>query len=193
MSVGEVASVVAAAAAAVAAIAAWRSTTISARTLQRSMEPFLIAQPLLVLNQQVHFEVHNGGGGLALTCAFIFVTDTERASGYLGLGTLKAGEHVRVRTTIQPPHASSTVRGIVACRDATGAVWAWSVGGVDRRQIAQLVEVTGDEPRAETIFAAYYPDIDLARLVPARCDVLTPAELERHRAQSSERLSDVPA
>jgi hypothetical protein len=192
MSVGDVAQVVAAAAAAVAAFAAWRSTAISARTLQRSMEPLLVAQPLVVRQQQIHLEVHNGGGGIALTSAFIVVTDTEKAAGYLGLGTLKPGEHVRVRTTLRPPPHSINVRGIVVCRDAAGAVWAWQMGGVDRREIARLVDISGEEPRGDTIFAQYFPEIDLGQLHPVACDVLTPAELEKARSESTERLRDLP-
>jgi hypothetical protein len=68
-----VAQVVAASSAALAAGEGWFTASINARNFRRSIEPVLVAQALSVDGSQVHLDVHNAGGGLALTCAYYVV------------------------------------------------------------------------------------------------------------------------
>src|SRR4051794_5941750 len=176
MTAAETAQVAAAVAAAGAAGAAWFTAATNARTFCRSIQPTLVGQPIAVVDagqSQVHMDVHNAGGGIAFTCAYILVASGDVARGHLAHGTLGSGDYARVRTTIQPPERHREVRGVVACRDAAGTVWAWRLGGADRKNLGRTQELDDPLPTMEVIFGAFYPGVRLETLHPVPSDVLS--------------------
>jgi hypothetical protein len=167
---------VAAAAAAFAAAAAWRTAVINGRNLRRSIEPTLVAQPLAV-GSQVHCDVHNVGGGIAVGCVYMLVAGDSLAQGYLHHGTLQPGSHLRVRSTLP---AGPTPTGMVACRDSAGNVLAWRLGGLGRKKLGR-VSTLADELTVAEIFARMVDDVVLDDLYPVPSEVLTNEELNATR------------
>src|SRR4051795_5990537 len=116
LTASELAQFVGVAIAALSAAAAWRSAHLNYRSQLASARPELSVRPLAYGDVQVHYEVDNHGGGLARNCGFFFMHGDQYVAGYLGTGTLRPGERVRVRA-MRRPWEGETI-GVVMCDDA---------------------------------------------------------------------------
>jgi hypothetical protein len=172
---------VAASAAALAAIASWFTASTNVRAFRRANRPLLVAQVLSVESTQLHVDVHNAGGGIALGCSCVLAAGDAKAAAFLRGGALKAGENVRIRTTITPPGHDATVEVMVGCRDATGRAWAWGPGGLRRERVGRYGRRRRDDPSVSLadVFRARHPHIDLKSLRGHSSDVLTQEQVDK--------------
>lgn len=158
--------------AAVAAGTSAYNTAAGRRAAQERLRPFLTAQAL-TNHDELHFDVYNVGEGVALTSGYVILRGDRKAIGYLGHGTLRPGEHARVRTLLPSDKAEGDFYAVFIARDVTGALWAWSTHDVKRRQLR------GTEVDLQEAWAAVYPNVSLpqgdATTLPS--DSLTPRQI----------------
>jgi hypothetical protein len=107
--------------AALGAAAAWRSAGLNYRSQPASSRPELAARGLNYGDVQVvHFEVDNYGGGLARGAGFLFIEGDQYVGDFLGTGTLRAGERLRVYVHLM----DAGLGGADFLDGAVGTTWA---------------------------------------------------------------------
>jgi hypothetical protein len=165
-------SVVATGFAAVASGCAAVNTLGTRRAAQERLRPHLAIQPLTNLNE-LQFDVYNVGEGVALTCGYMVVRGDRTAGGYVAHGTLRPGEHSRIRTLLTPDVAEGEVYAALVCRDVTGKLWGWTTHDSKRHK------VKGSEIDMLAAYMALYPSVTIpegsGKMMPS--DSLTPMQV----------------
>lgn len=121
LTVAESVQIAAAGFAALGAAAAWRSAGLNYRSQLASSRPELAARGLNYGDVKVvHFEVDNYGGGLARGAGFLFIEGDQYVGDFLGTGTLRAGERLRVYVHLM----DAGLGGADFLDGAVGTTWA---------------------------------------------------------------------
>lgn len=180
--------------AAIASSAAAYNTFSARRAAQERLRPFLTIQAL-TNEDELHFDVYNVGEGVAMTCGFIAMRGDRKAFGYIAHGTLRSGEHSRVRTLLTPDISAGEIYAAFICRDMNGDFWGWTTHEAKRRPLPEI------EPDLLSAWSTLYPDTALpegnSTKVPS--DSLTPRQVAAETkagtlwSELSERMMPTPA
>jgi hypothetical protein len=154
--------------AAIAALASWASVALGARARRASLMPELVAQPIQPEGRErTDFLIHNGGGGLARGCGFVFVVGNDYAMGHVSGGFLRPGERAYVATLIPPGPPGGRADGAVICRDWRGNSWVWNLRDDPRKKLrSRRAGKRKGYLSAKEWLAAVHPEIDLSKKTP---------------------------
>jgi hypothetical protein len=120
--------------AAIASGAAAYNTVSARRAAQERQRPFLTIQPL-TNKDELHFDVYNVGEGVAMTCGYIAMRGDRKAFGYIAHGTLRTGEHSRIRTLLTADVSVGEIYSAFICRDVRGKLWGWTTHDPQRQAL----------------------------------------------------------
>jgi hypothetical protein len=143
-------------AAAAAAIASWFAIGQSRKLNQETRSPDLVVTASFINAGQrkphMGVTIVNAGGGIARHVSFIIATSRQVARCPVASGILLPGEVANFGSDMD---ADSEHRAVVYARGPDGD-FAWNLDG-EKREIERRRTL----PSSETIFKAFYPDIDL--------------------------------
>jgi hypothetical protein len=140
-------------------------TVLQSTWLQRVMlQPYLTGIVMLA-TQRAGLEIHNAGGGVAITPRFFWAHEGRFVEGELG-GGLGAGEYRDILADDLNRDTLADSHGVLICKDVRHNWYAWSLDGHADVWRNRLWTSRPQRPRANALYEKYYGGQSLAGAEP---------------------------